>query len=316
MTSPSLRIVSLLPSSTEICFALDLGDALVGVSHECDFPPEVRGRPVLTAPKVDPHATSAEIDQQVNALAAAGESVYRIDEERLHALAPDLVLTQGVCEVCAVSLDEVEDAVRRSSPGAHVHALSPSTLEDVIDDVVRVGIAAGVPDRGERVATALRGRLARLRAEVATLPKPKVLLLEWLSPPFIGSHWTPEILRIAGGEPVLGRDGVPAAPVAWERIVEAAPDVVIVAPCGFRIEQSLREMSELARHPAFATLPAAQRGRVVLLDGNAFFNRPGPRLVDSAELAALAMHPDHFGGRFPFGAEEIVFWSQRGSTSE
>jgi iron complex transport system substrate-binding protein len=305
------RIVSLLPSSTEICFALGLGDALVGVSHECDFPLEVRGRPVLTAPKVDPGAMSAEIDRQVNALAAAGESVYRLDEARLRALQPDLVLTQGVCEVCAVSFDEVRDVARRAAPHAEVLSLSPVTLDDVLGDVVRVGDAAGVPEVAARVVAGLRARLDRLRAETATLSRPKVLLLEWLSPPFVGSHWAPELLRIAGGAPVLGRDAAPSVAERWERIIEAAPDVVLVAPCGFRVDQSLREMDALASHPAFASLPAVQRGRVVIVDGNAYFNRPGPRLVDSAEIAAFAIHPDRFRGRSSFPNSDTVLWDRR-----
>lgn len=296
MTAP-LRIVSLLPSSTEICFALGLGEAVVGVSHECDFPAEASGRPVLTAPRVDPGAASAEIDRQVNALVAAGESVYRLDEARLAALAPDLVLTQGVCDVCAVSFNEVRAAVHRAAPRAEVLSLSPATLDDVLGDVARVGEAAGVPAVAARVVAGLRARLDRLRAETEALARPRVLLLEWLSPPFIGSHWAPEILRIAGGDPVLGRDGVPSVPVAWERIVSAAPEVVLVAPCGFRVEQSLGEME------AFASLPAARRGRVVVVDGSAYFNRPGPRLVDSAEESRQPQSiPRCFTPAFPSAA--------------
>lgn len=302
------RIVSLLPSSTEICFALGLGANVVGVSHECDFPREARALPRLTAPRVDPDAPSAEIDRQVNALVSAGESVYRIDEERLAALAPDLVITQGVCEVCAVSFEQVEQAALRTSPGARVLSLNPSSLEDVLDDVTRVAVAAGVPERAESVVAELRRRLDRLRAETAPLPKPRALLLEWLEPPFLGAHWTPELLRIAGGEPLLARDFVPSIPEPWERIVDAAPDVLIVAPCGFRVEQTLRELAALRTHDAFSRLPAVKAGRVAIVDGSAFFNRPGPRLVDSAELAAAAIHPDHFRDRFARDRDRILFF--------
>lgn len=312
----SLRIVSLLPSATEICFALGLGEQVVGVSHECDFPAEVRGRPVLTAPKIDPSAPSAEIDRQVNALVAAGESIYRIDERALAALAPDLVLTQGVCEVCAVSFDEVREATLRAAPGACVLSLSPTTLDEVLDDVGRVGAAAGVDDGAGAVVAGLRRRLEAVRAETASLPRPRVLFLEWLSPPFLGAHWTPELIRIAGGEPLLARDGVPSVPETWARIVESAPEVVIVSPCGFRMEQSLRELRALESHPAFASLPAVRQGRVVLIDGSAYFNRPGPRLVDSAELAAMAIHHDRFRGRYAFGADDILFWSGEGSATK
>jgi iron complex transport system substrate-binding protein len=303
------RIASLLPSSTEICFALGLGDRVVGVSHECDFPPEARGRPVLTSPKVDPHATSAEIDRQVRALVSDGLSVYRIDEERLRELRPDLIITQDVCEVCAVSLAEVRDATTRLlGTEATILSLSPLTLGDVLDDVVRVGTAAGVLETADQVVAGLRVRLDRLRAEAAALPRPRTLVLEWLSPPMVAGHWTLELIRIAGGEPILGHDGAPTGPIEWPAILEAAPEVLLVAPCGFRIEQSLRELPALAELPGFAELPAARTGRVLVADGNAFFNRPGPRLVESAEIAATAIHPERFADRFGLDPSALVRW--------
>jgi iron complex transport system substrate-binding protein len=306
---PRQRIVSLLPSSTEICFALGLGDRVVGVSHECDFPPEVSGRPVLTSPKVDPHATSAEIDRQVRALVADGLSVYRIDEERLRELRPDLIITQDVCEVCAVSLAEVREATARLlGAEADILSLSPLTLADVLDDIVRVGRAAGVEGAAHRLVADLRTRLDRLRAETAVLPRPRVLVLEWLSPPMVAGHWTPELIRVAGGEPILGHDGKPTGPVDWASIVEAEPDVVLVAPCGFHVEQSLREISALAALPWFMDLPAVRKGRVAIADGNAFFNRPGPRLVESAELGAVAIHPERFTDRFSVGPSVLLRW--------
>jgi len=203
---PPQSIVSLLPSSTEICFALGLGDRVVGVSHECDFPPEVSGRPVLTRPKVDPHATSVEIDQQVRALVADGLSVYRIDEARLRELRPDLIITQDVCEVCAVSFADVREATARLlGAEASILSLSPLTLADVLDDIVRVGRAAGVEDRAQKLVAELRARLDGLRTETAALPRRRTLVLEWLSPPMIAGHWTPELVRIAGGEPMAKR---------------------------------------------------------------------------------------------------------------
>jgi len=296
---PPQCIVSLLPSSTEICFALGLGDHVVGVSHECDFPPEVAGRPVVTRPKIDPHATSAEIDQQVRALVADGLSVYRIDEARLRELRPDLIITQDVCEVCAVSFADVREATARLlGAETSILSLAPLTLADVLDSIVRLGRAAGVEDTAQKLVAELRARLEGLRSETTTLPRRRTLVLEWLSPPMIAGHWTPELVRIAGGEPILGHDGAPTGPVAWSTIVEAAPDVVLIAPCGFGVEQSLRELPALAAVPSFAALDAVREGRVVIIDGNAFFNRPGPRLVESAELAAAAIHPERFAGRF------------------
>lgn len=301
------RIVSLLPSSTEICFAIGLGNRVVGVSHECDFPPEVPGLPVLTSPKVDPHATSAEIDLQVRALVADGLSVYRIDEARLRELRPDLIITQDVCEVCAVSFTEVREATARLlGAEASILSLSPLTLSDVLNDIGRVGRATGMEHAAHQLVADLRTRLERLRAETATLPRPRVLVLEWLSPPMVAGHWTPELIRIAGGEPILGHDGEPTGPVDWATIVEAAPEVVLIAPCGFRLEQSLRELPALAARPGFAALPAVRAGRVAVADGNAFFNRPGPRLVESAEIAAMAIHPGRFAGRFGVGPHDLI----------
>jgi iron complex transport system substrate-binding protein len=309
VTNPPQRIVSLLPSSTEICFALGLGDRVVGVSHECDFPSEASGRPVLTSPKVDAHATSAEIDRQVRALVAGGLSVYRIDDDRLRELRPDLILTQDVCEVCAVSFEEVREATTRLlGAEASILSLSPLTLADVLDDILKVGRAAGVEAAAHRLVTDLRARLDALRAETAPLPRPRVLVLEWLSPPMVAGHWTPELIRIAGGEPILGHDGAPTGPVDWAAIVDAEPEVVLIAPCGFRVEQSLRELPALAALPCFAELPAVRAGRVAVADGNAFFNRPGPRLVESAEIAAAAIHPQRCAGRFGADPSVLVRW--------
>jgi iron complex transport system substrate-binding protein len=302
------RIVSLLPSSTEICFALGLGDLVVGVSHECDFPLEVRGRPILTAPKIDPSVSSAEIDRQVRALVADGLSVYRIDEQRLQDLRPELVVTQDACEVCAVSFEEVWEATRRLiGADVEVLSLSPLTVDDVLDDIVRVGRATKTETTARELIAGLRARLESLRQETSSLPKPRVLVLEWLDPPMIAGHWTPELIRIAGGDPILGHDGTPTGPVGWDRIIDAEPEAILVIPCGFRVAQSLAEMGRLMERPGVAELPAVRAGRVSIVDGNSFFSRPGPRLVDSAEIAALAIHPEQFG-RFEVGNDVLVRW--------
>ncbi len=304
------RIVSLLPSSTEICFALGLGDSVVGVSHECDFPLEVRGRPILTAPNIDPASSSAEIDHQVRALVSDGLSVYRIDEQRLQDLHPELVITQDACEVCAVSLEEVREATNRLiGADVEVLSLSPLTVADVLDDIGRVGRATGTEVRADEFVASLRARLESLGQVTSSLAKPRVLVLEWLDPPMVAGHWTPELIRIAGGDPILGHDGTPTGPVGWDRIMEAEPDVLLVIPCGFRVAQSVDEMSDLMRQPGFAELPAVRDGRVAIVDGNSFFSRPGPRLVDSAEIAALAIHPGHFADRFQVGGNVLVRWS-------
>jgi iron complex transport system substrate-binding protein len=298
------RIVSLLPSTTEIACLLGLRDRLVGISHECDFPASVRGLPVLTSPKVDPKARSAEIDRQVREVVASGLSVYRIDEERLRDLRPDLILTQDACAVCAVSFAEVEAAARKLlGSEVAIVSLSPLRLDDVLEDILRVARAAGVAERGREIVAGLRERLETTRARTKSVSRPRVLALEWMDPPMPAGHWTPGLLRIAGGDPVLGRDGEPTFRVTWEEIALASPEVILVIPCGFKIPQTLREMPAVADR--LAATPAIRAGRVFLADGNAYFNRPGPRLVESAEIALSAIHP---GLGRSFSGEDLVAW--------
>ncbi len=301
------RIVSLLPSTTEMVCLLGLRDRLVGISHECDFPENVRGLPVLTAPKIDPRGRSAEIDRQVREVVAGGLSVYRIDQEKLRELRPDLILTQDACAVCAVSFEEVRAAARELIGNqVEIVSLSPLRLEDVLEDIVRVARAAGASARAAEVVAGLRTRLEELRARTGTSRRPRVLALEWMEPPMPAGHWTPQLIRLAGGEPVLGRDGEPTRRIEWERIVDAAPEVLLVMPCGFKVAQTVREMDELVAR--LARTPAVREGRVYVADGNAYFNRPGPRLVDSAELAAAAIHPELFAGRSSFPADALLKW--------
>lgn len=303
----SLRIVSLLPSTTEMVCLLGLREHLVGISHECDFPHTVRGLPVLTAPKIDPTGRSADIDRQVREVVASGLSVYRIDQDRLRDLRPDLILTQDACAVCAVSFDEVRTAARELVGNqVEIVSLSPFRLEDVLQDILRVARAAGVAGRGTEVVSMLRERLEELRVRTAHTPRPRVLALEWMDPPMPGGHWTPELIRLAGGEPILGREGQPTGRIEWEHIVEAEPEVLLVVPCGFKVPQSVREMGDLLAR--VARTPAARNRRVYVVDGNAYFNRPGPRLVESAEVAAVAIHPRLFASRYSFSDEQLLAW--------
>ena len=303
------RIASLLPSTTEMACLLGLRERLVGISHECDFPVSVRDLPVLTGAKVDARARSAEIDRQVREVVANGLSVYRIDEEKLRELQPDLILTQDACAVCAVSFAEVQAAARKLlGAAADIVSLSPLRLEDVLQDILRVARAAGVAERGREVVAGLRERLDEVRARTASAPRPRVLALEWMDPPMPAGHWTPEILRIAGGDPVLGRDGEPTSRVSWEQIVEAAPEVLLVIPCGFKVSQSLPEVPLVVDR--LAATPAVREGRVFVADGNSYFNRPGPRLVESAEIALSAIHPGLAADR-NWSREDLCPWSTR-----
>ena len=309
------RIVSLLPSSTEILFALGLGERVVGVSHECDFPAAAAELPRLTRARLDSSASSADIDRQVRQLVTQGLSIYDIDEERLRQLSPDLILTQDTCRVCAVSLDQVQ-AATQDLLGAEVQIVSlrPAALADVLDDIERVGAVAGVVDAATGLRSRLRYRLDALRDRIGDRKRPRVLALEWLSPPMVAGHWTPELIRVAGGEPVLGHDGSPTSATTWQAIAAAEPDQFLVIPCGFAIAQTLRELPSILDIPEVAAMDAVRRCRVALVDGNAYFNRPGPRLVDSAEIAAVAFHPD-LGGDLPVPPQALLRYSETGESS-
>jgi len=299
MTHVPLRIVSLLPSATEIVCALGAADQLVGVSHECDYPPEIRGLPTLTRPKIRVDATSAAIDRDVRALVAQGLSVYEIDVERLRALAPDVIVTQQQCEVCAVSFSEVEAAARRALDREPVIvSLTPLTLGDVWEDIGRVAAALGRAERARAVIDDAQARLAAVRARTAGLPRPVVACVEWLEPPMTAANWIPEMVEIAGGAYPFATAGAHSTTTSWEALVSAAPEVVVLMPCGFTIAQTRRELAALVARAEWRALPAVRAGRASVVDGNAYFNRPGPRLVDSTELLARLVQPAAGGRTF------------------
>jgi iron complex transport system substrate-binding protein len=302
------RIVSLLPSATEILCALGLGDDVVGVSHECDYPPQIVGRPVLTEPKLDPRRPSAEIDRDVRALVADGLSVYRIRTDVLESLKPDLIVTQDQCEVCAVSLPEVEAAARASLGGeVEIVSLRPSRLADVFADIRRVAAAAQREAAAEDVVAGLEERIAALRARHPHLhSRPRVACIEWIEPLMVAGHWLPELVEIAGGSYDLVPAGALSPTIGWQKLVEAQPDVLVVMPCGFKLEQTRREIPSLLARPEWSQLPAVRHQRVYAVDGNAYFNRPGPRLVDSAELLAGLVQPGFYAHLIPPDSWESI----------
>lgn len=303
-----MRIASLLPSATEIVCALGLAERLVGISHECDFPPEIAGLPVLTEPKLDPRGTSRAIDDAVRALVRDGLSVYRIREAELRAARPDLIVTQEQCEVCAVSTAEVRTAVETllEAP-ATIVSLAPNRLDDVFADFTRVADAAGVTAAGAQLVAAGRERLARIERRIAhARSRPRVACLEWLDPPMIAGNWIPELVTLGGGTPVLAEAGTHSATITWEALVAAAPDVVIVMPCGFSLAQTRRELPELVARREWQALPAVRNGRAYVADGNAYLNRPGPRLIDSAELLAGLIQPGFCASLIPAGSWEKI----------
>ena len=302
------RIASLLPSATEILCALGLSDRIVGVSHECDFPSEIRGRRVLTEPKLDPSGTSTAIDAAVRRLVRDGLSVYRIREADLRAARPDLIVTQEHCEVCAVSFAEVEQAARAllDAPAAIV-SLKPNRLSDVLDDFGRVAAAAGVDAAGASLIEECRARLDRITARLRyARSRPRVACVEWLDPLMVAGNWVPELVELAGGTHALTTAGQHSPAISWDDLLAYAPDVVIVMPCGFRLEQTRRELSQLIARPQWAALPAVRNRRVYSVDGNAYLNRPGPRIVDSAELLAGLIQPAHCASLVPPGSWEHI----------
>jgi iron complex transport system substrate-binding protein len=303
-----MRIASLLPSATEILCALGLTDRIVGVSHECDYPPEIVGRPVLTEPKLDPRGSSAEIDAAVRRLVRDGLSVYRIREDELRAARPDLIVTQEQCEVCAVSFNEVEQAVRRLLDGpASIVSLKPNRLDDVIGDFARVAAAAGVSEAGTRLVTESRARLERIRARLRhARSRPRVACIEWLEPLMLAGNWIPEMVALGGGVYDLVESGAHSPTTTWEALAAAAPDVVILMPCGFSLEQTRRELPRLTARPEWQALPAVRNRRAYAADGNAYLNRPGPRIIDSAELLAGLIQPGLCAGLIPSGSWEGV----------
>jgi iron complex transport system substrate-binding protein len=292
---PVPRIVSLLPSATEIIYALGLGDALVGVTHECDFPDEARAKPHLTRSALEPAASSAEIDRHVRASLHAGSSLYALDAKLLDELEPDLIVTQELCEVCAVSYDIVARAAKTLRSDPRMLSLEPSSLDDVYANIETVGERTGTADAARRVIAALKTRMAALDAQVAGRKRPRTLILEWTDPAMSGGHWTPELVKRAGGEPVLSHPGANSQRIAWSAIAEADPEVIIVAPCGYGLGATLRAIAELEAQPVWETLRAVRLGRTYALDGNAYVNRPGPRLVDTAELIASALFDEPYG---------------------
>lgn len=300
------RIVTLLAAATEIVAAVGAGDELVGVSHECDHPPEVvAGRPVLTTARVGPLGSSAGVDRSVRQLVADALAVYDVDVELLAALAPDVIVTQDLCRVCAVSLDDVRAAVARLAAKADVALVSlhPRRLGDILGDIARVAAAVGRPAAGERVVAGLRDRIEHVRTAAGASPsRPRVVTVEWIEPVMLGGLWMPELIELAGGVPLGVAAGAPAPTVGRDVLARLAPDVVLVKPCGFTVARTLAELAVLTRTLPWAAWTGPVRAaRVYVADGNAYFNRSGPRIVDSLELLAAMLHP----GRFPDQAARL-----------
>ena len=295
------RIVSLLPSTTEIVAALDGLDRLVGRSHECDHPPGVEALPACCRPRIDINAAGNEIDRQVKQRLAEAISIFEVDHQQLSELQPDLVLTQDQCEVCAVSLADVEAALGRSAGLAtRVLSLAPANLADTWQTIALVGEAMERSDRAAEVIAELESRLQTLAESANSQPatdRPRVACIEWIEPLMVAGNWVPELVALAGGIDVLGTAGTHSPWINWSDLAAADPDVIVLMPCGFDIARTRAEMASVSTRPEWEQLRAVADGRVVIADGHQFFNRPGPRLVESAEILAEILHP----GRCDFG---------------
>jgi iron complex transport system substrate-binding protein len=282
-----MRIASLVPSATEALFALELGDRVVAVTHECDHPAEARRLPRLTRSVLPPGLGPGEVDARVREITARGEPLYELDETVLAGLEPDLIVTQALCAVCAVSYDDVRAVAARLDSRPAVVSLDPGRLEDVLDDVTRLAGVCGETERGVALRSRLEARLERLRGAVAGARRPRVVALEWLDPPYAGGHWVPEMIELAGGVSVAGEAGRDSRATTWDELALAKPEVAVAMPCGLYVDDAAEQA--LAYRDRIAALGAE---RLVAVDAAGSFSRPGPRLVDGAELLGHVLHPD------------------------
>lgn len=297
--SSMMRICSLLPGATEVVAALGLADRLVGISHECDFPLEVRKAAVLVRATVESdHLTSPEIDHRVKETLKAGEPLYQLDEASLREARPDLVITQDLCQVCAVTPEGLQRAMASLPQPPQLLVLNPTSLDDVLADIERIGIATDRGPEARAYAQALRTHLQSIEACVKTVAsRPRVLCLEWLGPFYIAGHWVPQMVALAGGVDPLGAPDAPSRTATWDDLVAAAPDILVLMPCGFSADRTVHEVARLAlpSEHAWQDLPAVREGRVYAVDASSYFSRPGPRLVDGVAILASLCHPSLFG---------------------
>jgi len=290
------RIVSLLPAATEIAAALGLMDRVVGVSHECDFPSEANQRPRVThCPVHNSGMTSREVDESVRRALRENGTIYTIDEPLLRKLRPDVILTQKLCDVCAVGYGTVARLAETLPGPPTVVNLEPSSVSDIFDDIRRVAKVCDVPERADKLLSQVSDRIEGVRRRANRIRHwPRCFLMEWVDPPFCSGHWGPELIEIAGGYDALGRKRQPSLQIEWQEVIDTRPDVIVLALCGYNIDRARRDYEILRGFPEFNSLPAARRGEIYLVDASAYFARPGPRIVDSVEILAGILHPREF----------------------
>jgi iron complex transport system substrate-binding protein len=300
-----MRILSFQPTSTEMAFALGAGRSIVGVSHECTWPPAARKKPVVSTSVIDPETMSSlEIDRAVVAASKEGRSLYRIDRRLVEKLKPDLLLTQSLCDVCATSPSDLREVLQLVTPKPRVLSLHAHDFEGMFGDLRELAEALGKDARP--IERALRGRIAAVRKKTRKLSKRRVFCMEWLDPVFASGHWVPEMVEMAGGRDVLGAKGKESRRVEWSAVVEAAPDVVILMPCGLSRERTRRELTKVVERPGWSSIPAVRNGEVYHADGPSYFNGGGLRLVDGLEILAEILHPETFPRRRRSGYARIL----------
>ena len=290
------RIVSLLPAATEIAAALGLMDQVVGVSHECDFPKQANERPPVThCPVHNANMASREVDEWVRRALNDNGTIYTIDEPLLRKLKPDVIMTQRLCDVCAVGYGTVAKLAQTLPGLPRVVNLEPTSLVDIFGDIRRVADACDAVKRAEKLIINLSERVENVRERAATIPdRPRCFLMEWVDPPFCSGHWGPELVEIAGGQDSLGRKHQPSAQIEWQEVLDARPEIIVLALCGYHIERARRDYELLKRFPGFGSIPAVDNGQVYVVNASAYFARPGPRIVDSLEILAGILHPTEF----------------------
>lgn len=295
-----MKIVSLLPSSTEIVYALGLGEQLVAVTHECDYPPEAQYKPIITSSVIEhEEGTSMKIHDEITALVKDKKSIYHLNEDLLRKLNPDLILTQELCDVCAVSYNIVVKAARVLEGEIEIISLEPNFFDDILSNIRLVGEKTGREKRANELFAEYKERINYIVTKISQITgRPNVYCMEWLDPPFAAGHWIPEMVAMAGGKEVMGLFGEESEQIEWENVLRASPDIIILMPCGFNLQRTIAELKQLQNYPDWSTLPAVQNDQVYAVDGSSFFNRPGPRIIDGLEIMAQIIHPDFFTYQF------------------
>lgn len=296
-----MRICSFLPSTTEIVCALGLEENLVGITHECDYPPEVRSKPITIKSRLDTKKLSSEkIDQYVSDKAKKGKSIYMVDLEELKKAAPDIIFTQDLCEVCAVSGDEVVQASEVLSKSPEVISIAPGSIKDILESITEIGKATNTNEKAIHIVDGLQKRIDYIQEKLSReRDRPRVFCLEWLAPPFVAGHWIPEMVEIAGGINGIGEKGKVSTKVSWDEILEFAPNYMLVMPCGFDIDRTINEIDKAISAEQWHQLPSSRNGHTYLLDANSYFSRPSPRIVNGLEIISGILHPQIFKKEFP-----------------